>query len=876
MNRLRNLCRRRRDRLERDLERELRYHLDRRVEDLIAEGLDEGEARRQARLELGGVPQVQEAVRDTWASRWLDAFARDLRLAMRMLRRRPGFTLGAGAILALTIGANVAVFSAVSSVLLRPLPYPDAERLVTIETRWTNTGRTREEMSGPDFLDLQAQSDVFEHMAVSYTSSDEAIFLGDRAAFGTVSYVSSDFFSVFGQTPSAGRLLTARDVPADDNPQQRVVVAAHPWAVSQFGSAGTAIGRTVTVYGTVMEIVGVAAPGFRYPEASDLWASMRPTNHPANRSDHPYRAVAKVKREVALTDAQAQLQVLAGRLAQQYPENRFKTAAVVPLQQRLTASVRDTLWVLMTAVAVVWLIGCANIASLLLARAADRTREIALRAALGAGRGRVVRQLLIESGVLAVAGGLGGLLLASAFVQALTAAAPVDVTGMNDVRFDPTVILFALGMSVASTMIVGLVPALQVSRLELSDALKQGGSRTTGPRPGTRFRTGLVVAEIALSVVLLAAAGLLLRSFLALQDVDLGFTKERVLVADTVFAVRDGVVEDSLRRSRFYAGVLERLRAIPGVRAASGVAYLGMGRERRTPRDFFIEGRPEGEAGERPQAEHHAITAGYFETLQIPILAGRDFRETDTPASPSVAIVNEAMARLAFPGETPLGRRLRVNRRAPWMEIVGVVADTRWQDPDRPAPPAVFSPSTQGWGNSLAILARTSVNERALASTLRTLVHEVNPAVPVRFESMEDLFDATLAYPRFRAQVVGIFAGIAALLAALGIFSVLAYLVAQRTREVAVRRALGATTANVFRLVMGEGLRVIATGLVLGLAGALANARLLTGLLHEIEPWDATTYLSTIVALGGTALVATLLPALRAARVAPAIVFQQE
>jgi predicted permease len=455
-------------------------------------------------------------------------------------------------------------------------------------------------------------------------------------------------------------------------------------------------------------------------------------------------------------------------------------------------------------------------------------------------------------------------------VQGVAALAPADLPRIDDVRMEPTATLFALGLSLVSTMIFGLVPAVQASRLDLSDGLKQGGSKATASRASTRLRSAMVIAEVALSVVLLAAAGLLLRSFLALQHVDLGFTTDRVLVAFTEHPVKD--------RIRFFADVLDRLRAVPGVSAASGVALLGMGREPRPPRDYFIDGRPEGKPGDRPQAEFHDITGDYFNTLEIPLLAGRDFVRTDTPQGPRVAIINEALARTAFAGTSPIGQRIKENPdpRVPWMEIVGVVGDTRWQDPGRPAPPVVFRASTQGTGNSLSILARTSLDPTLLTNTLRTFLYEANPTVPVKFDTMGELFDATLAYPRFRTQVIGLFASVAALLAAAGIFSVLAYLVGQRTRELAVRRALGASAVNVIGLIMGPGLRLVAIGLVLGLGGALASARLLTGLLYEITPWDAGAYLGTIAVLGGVAVVATLVPAIRAATIAPVVVLQQE
>ena len=873
MTKLLNLFRRRRDRLERDLDRELRYHIDRRVEDLIKDGLGEPEAQRRASIELGGVPQVQEAVRDAWIWRWLDELLRDVRYAMRSLTRSWGFTAGAGTVLALTIGANIAIFSVVNTVLLQPLAYPDAERLVSVETLWTNTGRASQDVSGPDFLDWQAENDVFEQLAAYFGGNETPVIVGDRAVFANSGYVSAEFFAVFGQSASAGRLLTQDDVPAEQAPATVAVVAYH-WAATHFGSDRAAIGKTITVYGDTVEIVGVATPGFRYPGSTDIWSPMRPTHHAPNRSDHPYQSVGKLKGEADLTRAQAQLRAIGDALAGQYPENRFKTATVIPLQQRLTGSLEATLWVLMSAVGVVWLIGCANIANLLLARAAGRTREIALRAALGAGRVRVMRQLLTESCVLAGGAGLAGLLLASLLVQGVVALSPANVPRIDDARIDTTVLVFALGLSLVSTVLFGLVPALHGSRLDLSDALKQGGSKATASRASSRFRATLVVIEVALSVILLVAAGLLVRSFLALQHVDLGFTTNRVLTAFTDYAVDNE--QEILIRSKVYTNVLDRLRAMPGVSAAAGIAFLPMGREPRAARDYFVEGRPEGQPGERPQAEVYAITSDYFKTLEIPLRAGRDFDRTDTPERPRVAIINETLAHDTFSSESPVGRHIRIGSRSPWMEIVGVVGDTRWQDPSHPAPAVIFVSSAQGAGKSLSILARTSLDEKSLVSTLRALLHDANPTVPVRFETMEELFDFALAYPRFRTRVIGLFAAVAALLAAVGIFSVLAYLVGQRTREIAIRRAVGAQAADVIRLIVGQGLRLIAVGLILGLAGALAVARLLEGLLYEVTPWDVSTYLGALVVLGVAALLATLIPAIRAATIDPLIALQQE
>ena len=883
MNKLLNLLRWRRDRLERDLDRELRYHVERRIEDLIRSGLSESEARREANLEFGGIPQVQEAVRDTWISRWLDTLMRDVRYAIRSLTKSRGFSLGAGAVLALAIGSSVAIFSVVSTVLLRPLPYPDAERIVSIETLFTNTGQSAEMVSGPDFLDWQVRSDVFARMAAFFGSDDWPAIVGGRAMFANVRYVSADFFAVFGQTAYAGRLLTAQDVPSvGANPT--TVVVAYPWAVTHFGSAEAAIGKTLGREGRTAVIVGVAAPGFRYPGAAELWFpfNAQPPPHvsaaqlQANRANYIYQVVGKLKAGVPFPRAEAQMRSIGDNLAKEFAENRVKTVSLVPLQDRLTGSVRVTLWVLMSAVGVLWLIACANIANLLLARATGRTHEIALRAALGAGRGRVVRQLLTESCVLAGVAGLAGLLLASMLMQGIVALSPANLPRIGDVRMDTTVLLFALGLSLISTVLFGLVPALHTSRLNVSDALKRSGSKLTISGAGTRLRSVLVVAEVGLSVILLVTAGLLVRSLFALQHVDLGFTKERVLVAYTEYGVEGDA--EMRARIRFYAEVLDRLRAVPGVSAAAGVAYVGMGLEPRTPRDYSIEGRPQERAGERPQAEFHAVTEDYFKTMEIPLVAGRDFARTDTRDTPQVVIINEILARTAFPGESPIGRRLRTGTslRASSMEIIGVVGDARMQDPSRPPQQVIYAASNQGLGNSPSILARTSLDETSLATTLRMLLNDANPTVPVKFKTMEALFDDTLAYPRFRTQVIGLFAAVATVLAIVGIFSVLAYLVGQRTRELAIRRALGAKAANVIRLIVGQGLRLVAIGLVLGLAGALASARLISGLLYEISSWDVGTYLVTLAVLGSAALLATLVPAIRAATVAPVIVLQQE
>ncbi|HEY3453459.1 MAG TPA: ABC transporter permease, partial [Bryobacteraceae bacterium] len=843
MRKLLNLFRWKRQRLEKDLDRELRYHFERRVADRINAGLSEAESRRQAQIELGGVAQVQEEVRDTWIWGWLDDLARDIRFAFRSLGNSWLFALGAGSVLALGIGANTAIFSVVNTVLLQPLAYPDAGRIVSLEMLHTNTGRTSPEVSGGDFQDWQKQSSSFEAMAYCLGEDDVATIVNGRAEFANFRLVSPDFFAVFGLPASVGRLLPRTE-------QTSTAVVSREWAEAHFGSAEAAIGKSISVYKLALEIVGVAAPGFHYPEATNIWAPAGRTN--LNRGPHPYQVIGRLKPGTELASARSEMQTIGARLAYQYFEDRFTNVTLTPLKEHLTGNVRLTLWLLMGAVSLVLLIACANIANLQLARSAARTHEIAVRAALGAGRGRVVRQLLTENFVLTGLAALGGVLLAHGIVRGLLRLSPVDLPRVEDVRIDGTALLFALGLMLVSTFAAGLLPALDASRRNTSDALKQGGSKGAIASGSGRLRSALAVTEIALSVMLLAAAGLLLRSFEALHQVDLRFTTQHVLAAYTQYVVTNR--KEAQDRIAFYRDLLRRVRAMPGVEAASGAAFLPLGKEPRPRIEYFMEGQPEPPPGERPKCEYQAITPDYFKTLKIPLKQGRDFDERDTIGRTRVAIINDSLARAAFPHESPIGHRIRIQRGPQWLEIVGVVAGARWRDPSQPPPPELFEASFQGAGGSLSLFVRTARNDAGLGEALRRVLQDMNPSVPIHFETMDEMFSEALAYPRFRTELIGAFAGIAALLAALGIFSVLAYLVGQRTRELAVRRAVGAQVSDLIRLIAGQGLRLVLVGLVLGVVGALAAARLLAGVLFEISPWDLGAYAGATAVLGITAM----------------------
>jgi predicted permease len=710
-----------------------------------------------------------------------------------------------------------------------------------------------------------------------------ATTVNGRGGFGNLRSVSADFFAVFRRPPAAGRLLNAGDTPtpsqgptvagSDGRVSRFPAVVGYGWAVTNFGSADAAVGQTFLLYRAPVEIVGVAAPGFQYPDATNIWIPSGPTDR-SHRDAHNYRAVGRLTAGISVASAQVAMHALGGRLAAEYPGNRFKNVALIPLHERLTGNVAATLWMLMAAVGVTLVIGCANVANLMLARSATRAKEMALRATLGAGRFSLVRLLLTEGSLLAGFATLAGVLLAYVLVQSLIALSPADLPRVDEIRIDVTVLLFALALSLASVLLFSLLPAVKASRLDLAVGLKLTGPKGAVGGGSGRLRSTLVVVEVALSVMLLAGAGLFVRSFQRLHQENLGFTTERVVTAYTQYALGDGRTRPV--RTAFYRDVLPRVRALPGVVAASGASVLPLGREQSSAADVFVEGRAPGRPGERLQAFSLSIATDFFTTLNIPFRLGRDFTDADTAQTPRVVIVNEALARMAFSGESPLGRRISPGPAGPWLEIVGVVGDTRWRDPSVPPQPEYFHASGQGIGGSLTILARTSGNDDSVAPALRALLQAADPTIPVRIETMEDMFRSALAYPRLRTQLTATFGAVALLLSAVGIFSVLAYLVGERTRELAVRRAVGAGSAEVVRLVMGQGLRLVVAGMIAGVVGSLAGSRLLTGLLYETSPWDAVAYVTATAVLGMAATLAMLLPAIRAATLDPLLALRHE
>ena len=799
----------------------------------------------------------------------MDAVLQDLRYAARSLRRQPAFALLAIGTLALGIGANAAIFSVVNAVLLRPLAYYRPDRIVALTTHWQKTGR-RGTVSAPDFHDWHDATSSFAAMAY-YTYDldfETSVNVDGVADYGSVVLVTPEFFDVFGVDALVGRRI-ARTAALSDAP---VAVIGHEFWLRRFGGSSGVIGRTVTFGQRAVTIVGVMPPGFGFPGRTDIWYFPSASGETASRSAHNYRVVARLKDGVAVSQAQAELSSLAARLSAAYPaSNEGKGAAVVPLQEQLVGDTRPTLYLLFGAVGLVLLIACANVANLLLARATGRTSELAVRAALGAGRTRIVAQLMTESLLLAAVAAAAGLAIAKWGVTAFVALAPAGLPLTSEIGIDTRVLAFTLASSVAASLLFGVLPAVQASRVDLNGSLRQGGRGAAAGGSGARFRGVLVVAEVALAVALVVGAALLARSFVALGRVDLGYASERVLVVRTTVPARD---EASARRATTtYATLLPRLGALPGVMSVAGVRGLPA-TSTHSNGGYWLEGGPGPEVSgvQAPQAVFTVVTPNYFRTMTIPVSRGRDFSDRDEFEAPMVAIVNEALARQAFPGLDPIGRRIMCGLDTPrFMTIVGVTGNVRAYDPSVAPLPELYMPYLQhpSYGTSLTLVARTSGEPMALANAFRDAIRTADPEVPVRATTMTETLSSSVATPRFRALLVGTFAALALALAIAGVYGVMAYAVSRRTAEIGVRMAMGAASSDILRLVMGQGLRLASAGIALGCAMAYGLAQLLRGMLFAVAPADPVVFLAVPAALIVTAAAATAIPALRAARTDP-------
>ena len=792
----------------------------------------------------------------------------DLRFALRGLRRQPGFTAVALVALALGIGANTAIFSIVNGVLLRPLPYAEPDRLVQI---WRDLrlqgGPAQEWASPPVFFEWQAESDVFEKVAAVGGWGPTLTGESDPERLAGA-MVSRDYFDVLGVRPVLGRTFT-RDEDRPDGPPA-VVLSGPLWR--RLGADPDLVGRAIVLNGRPATVVGVLPDGFRpavVPGAEIFGASRL---DPASRARNylVLRTIGRLKAGVSIDAARARLEALAGRLEANYPDtDKGARIALVPLHEQIAGPLRPAIMVLVGAVAFVLLIACANVANLLLARASARGRELAVRAALGAGRWRIARHLLTEAMVLAAGGAVLGVLLASWSVDALVAASPIGTAGFDDLGVDPTVLGYTAVIAAMTGLVFGLAPVLSAGRARAMLALKDA-ARGGAAGGGRRLRAALVVTEIAVSLVLLVGAGLLGRSFVQLLAVDPGYRTDRVLTAplgapESRYAERPQV-------AAFYDRVLERAGALPGVRRAALVSILPL-----VPGDndanFSIEGRPEpANDFDRPVAWYRMASAGYFDTMGIRIVRGRGFTEEDTVAAPGVVTVNETLAGRYWPGEDPVGRRIRLGGGpdAPPATVVGVVSDVRQRGLDQPPVAEMYLPYRQMPSRFMTLVLATEGDPSSVAAPLRAAIREIDPDLALAgIATMDELRASSVTGPRFLMGLVGAFALAALVLAAIGIYGVVSYGVAQRTSEIGVRMALGAGRGDVLRLVVGGGLRLALAGVALGVAGALAATRAMATLLFGVTATDPATFVATTVALAGVATAASLVPALRATRIDP-------
>ena len=799
----------------------------------------------------------------------------DLSYALRVLRKSPGFAAIALATLAIGIGANTAIFTVVDAVLLKPLPYPESNRLAMVWEDASKVGFGKNTPAPANYLDWKRQNQVFESMA-AMRHGGFSLTGGGEPELIFAPKVEWTFFNVLGANAALGRTFTEDD----DRPEaQKVVVLSHTLWTRRFGSNPAIVGREILLNDEKWTVVGVMPPGWVFPDArAQLWAPLRfDAANWAKRKSHFLNVVGRLKPSISLERAQSDMSAIAKRLEHDYPDsNKELGAVVVSLQDQYTGDVSTGLRVLLAAVGLVLLIACANVANLLLAKASSRSREMAVRAAIGAGRGRILRQLLAESGVLALGGAALGALLATSIMTILGRLLPPHLAGVTEIHIDARVLAFTGLIAALSAIIFGLAPAWKASRVDLNDALKQGGRGNTGAHSG--LRDLLVAGEVALAATLLVGAGLLIQTLYRLNSVDLGFRTERAITFLTPLSPKK--YDTDPKRLAYMNAVLERVRALPGVQLAGYASELPLVMKGNT-RSFTREGYPPPAVGDYLDANYREVSPGYLETMGIAILRGRSISDTDGPQQPKAAVINATAAKTFWPGRDPLGRRFKFggyDSKQPWFQIVGIAGDVHQMGIDTPPRAEIYVPDAQVEApDTNYLVVRSAADPSLLVPAVVKSIRAVDPELPVtNIKTLDDIKDDELVQRKMQMWVLASFSLVALGLAGIGIYGVLSFAVEQRTAEIGLRMALGAQTQDVIRMVAGRGLRMALLGLVVGLIAASGLTRLISTILFGVQPNDPWTFAVIAATVFIAAAAASVLPALRAARLDPVEALRNE
>ena len=812
----------------------------------------------------------------------METLLKDLRYGLRSLLKHPGFTAIAVITLALGIGANTAMFSVINAVLLRPLPYHDPGRLVTIWEESPERDLYQLPISYANYRDWVDQNHVFEQISAYTFTNLNLTGAGEPARLSTVR-TSANLFSLVGATPRLGRTFLPEE---DKEGGNRVVILGHALWQSRFASDPAIIGKSLTLNNQSHTVVGVMSPNFQFPvgfgylgkvlnDPTDLYVPIAATGDEARRGNYSFFALGRLKPGVTIDQARAEMTTIERRLEQQYPEgNTGIGVSLIPTQEQTVKEIRPALLVLLGAVAFMLLIACANIANLLLARAASRQKEIAIRTALGASRLRVLRLLLTESLILSLAGGLLGLLLAFWGTDALMALTPDNIPRLNEVGVDARVFGFTLAVSLVTGIFFGLIPAIHASKPDLNEALKEGSRGAMGSSAGKRTRNVLVAVEVALSLVLLIGAGLMIKSFARLQQMNLGFNPEKVLAV--TLTLSNSRYPEERQQAAFFQETLNRLQSLPGVQSAGATTALPLTLE-LSGSDFRIEGHPEPEAGKELIIHTRSVSPGYFGTLGIRLLKGRDFSDRDKSDAPRTAVINSELARIYFLNEDPLGKRITFDDGQSWISIVGVIGDVKQLGLDSSAKPEVYFPYLQVSEPSMSLVARTVSDPLSLAAAVKNQIQTIDKDLPIdEAKTMQQLLAESISGRQFNMLLLTIFALVALVLAVVGIYGVMSYTVTQRRHEIGIRVAIGAQSRDVFRMVIGQGMRLAIIGVAFGLVGAFGLTRLMTSMLFGVEPTDPATFVTIAVLLTVVALVACYIPGRRATKVNPLVALRYE